>query len=213
MPQKRHRIDFSLLRRRQNTSSTSSSSLSATVPVLESPLSYHALASQNISEATLKQNKLNRAPVKPSMFFEDKEEYEDGTVPNLTTGDHKDGRTTRAAHKSSIDERPLIRTKSEFFDDAFNSRCPWVSPSARISQDSLVVIEIKMNINVRELLPLNILVLATDMISRSKIRILSSRASPREWRRSTRDLRRSWWLRFSRTHLFGSEIQHCQHTP
>ncbi|KAL5342443.1 Tautomerase/MIF superfamily [Aspergillus crustosus] len=150
MPQKRHRIDFSLLRRRQNTSSASSSDLSPTIPILESPISFHALASQNVSEATLKQTKLNRAPVMPSMFFDDKEEDDDGTVPNLTTGDHKDARTARAAHKSSVDERPLIRTKSQFFDNTFNARSPWISPSARVSQDSLVVIEIKMNINVKD---------------------------------------------------------------
>ncbi|KAL4788556.1 hypothetical protein BJX76DRAFT_344704 [Aspergillus varians] len=147
MPQKRHRIDFSLLRRRQNLSSTSSSSLSPTVPVLESPISFHALSSQHISEATLKQCKLNRAPVKPSMFFEDKEEDDDGSVPNLTSGDHKDGRTPRTAHKSSVEERPFAQPKSQFFEDSLRSRSPWVSSSAHIGQDSLVVIEIKLNIS------------------------------------------------------------------
>ncbi|KAL2853363.1 hypothetical protein BJY01DRAFT_259108 [Aspergillus pseudoustus] len=145
MPQKRHRIDFSMIRRRKSLSSTSSSDLSPTVPVLESPISFQALTSQSISEATLKQNKLNRTPVKPSMFFEEKEEDEDGTVPNLTSGDPKDGRSARAAHKSGADERLLSRTKSHFFEDSFSTRSPWITPSARMCQESLVVIEIKMN--------------------------------------------------------------------
>ncbi|KAL4915502.1 hypothetical protein BDW62DRAFT_212637 [Aspergillus aurantiobrunneus] len=147
MPQKRHRIDFSLLRRRQNLSSDASSDLSPTIPVLESPISFHALSSQNVPEATLKQNKLNRAPVKPSMFFEDKEEDDDGSAPNLTSGDHKDRISPRTAHKSSSEERPLTQPKSQFFEDSFGCRGPWASPSARVGQDSLVVVEIKLNIN------------------------------------------------------------------
>ncbi|KAL3467550.1 Tautomerase/MIF superfamily [Aspergillus heterothallicus] len=150
MPQKRHRIDFSIIRRRQNLSSTSSSDLSPNVPVLESPISFQALTSQSISEATLKQNKLNRTPVKPSMFFEEKEEDEDGTVPNLTGGDPKDGRSARAVHRGGADDRLLSRTKSQFFEDSFSTRNPWISPSARMSQESLVVIEIKMNTRVKD---------------------------------------------------------------
>lgn len=148
MPHKRHRIDFSLLRRRQHLTSESSSDLSPAVPVLESPISFHAMASHNGNEATLKQNRLNRAPVKPSMFFEDKEE-EDGSAPNLRSGDHKDGRAPRTAHHSSGEERPLAQPKNHFFDESFNARGPWGSPSARMSQDSYVVIEIKLNTSVR----------------------------------------------------------------
>ncbi|KAL2871814.1 MIF domain protein [Aspergillus lucknowensis] len=150
MSRRHHRIDFSLLRRRQNISSTSSSDFSPTVPVLESPISFHAFTSQSVSEATLKQSRLNRAPVKPSMFFEEKEEDDDGSVPNLNRGDLKDGRSARAAHKSSADERPLNRAKSQYFEDAYNTRSPWISPRARISQESLVVVEIQTNITVKD---------------------------------------------------------------
>lgn len=148
MPQKRHRIDFTLLRRRQNLSSTSSSDLSPVVPVLESPITFHAIASQSVSEATLKQSKINRAQVKPSMFFEDREEDDDGSVPNLTSVDRKDVRSPRAAHRSSDEDRPLTQPKSQFFENSFSTRSPWESPSARINQDSFVVIEIKLNIGV-----------------------------------------------------------------
>ncbi|KAL4934543.1 MIF domain protein [Aspergillus undulatus] len=148
MPQKRHRIDFSLLRRRQRFSSASSSSLSPTVPVLESPLTFHALAAQEISEATLKQNRLNRAPSKPLITFEDRED-DDGPIPNLTTGDHKEGRSPHTAHKSS-EGTPLAQPKSQFYEESFSSRAPWLSPGARIGQDSFVVIEIKTNTNVKD---------------------------------------------------------------
>jgi hypothetical protein len=148
MPQKHHRIDFTLLRRRRNLSSTSSSDLSPTVPVLESPITFHAIASQSVSEATLKQSGLNRAPVKPSMFFEDREEDDDGSAPNLTSVDHKDVRSPRAVRRSSDEDRPLTHPKSQFFDNSFSSRSPWASPSARINQDSFVVIEIKLNTGV-----------------------------------------------------------------
>ncbi|KAI9368753.1 hypothetical protein BJX61DRAFT_536999 [Aspergillus egyptiacus] len=147
MPQRRRRIDFSLIRRRQTISTGSSSSLSPTVPVLESPVSFHALASQmNVSEATLKQtNRLNRAPVKPSMFFEDKEDDDDGPIPRLTRGNPKAVRTARVERKSSGEETPLTHIKSPFFEDSFDTRTPWMPPSARISQNSVVVIEIKVN--------------------------------------------------------------------
>ncbi|KAL3480347.1 hypothetical protein BJX99DRAFT_27841 [Aspergillus californicus] len=151
MPQRRHRIDFTLLRRRQTISSTSSSSLSPTVPVLASPMSFHALASEmGVSEATLKQNsRLNRAPVKPSMFFEEKEDDE-GSAPNLARGDAKGSRSPHAAQKSSVEERPLTQTRSPFFEDAFGTRAPWMSPSTRITQESLVVIEIKFNMAIKD---------------------------------------------------------------
>ncbi|KAL4944424.1 hypothetical protein BDV06DRAFT_220269 [Aspergillus oleicola] len=151
MPQKRHRIDFSLLRRRQRFSSGSSSSLSPTVPVLESPLTFHALAAQEISEATLKKNRFNRIPGKPSMTFENQEDDdEDGSIPNLTSGDLKDGRSPRTAHKSSAEERPLTRPKSQFFEESFNSRTPWLTTGTRVGQDSFVVIEIKTNTSVKD---------------------------------------------------------------
>ncbi|KAL4795696.1 Tautomerase/MIF superfamily [Aspergillus venezuelensis] len=150
MPQKRHRIDFSLLRRRQRFSSASSSSLSPTVPVLESPLTFHALAAQEISEATLKQNRFNRLPGKPSMTFENQEDDDDGSIPNLTSGDLKDGRSPRTAHKSSAEERPLTQPKSQFYEESFSSRSPWLTTGTRVGQDSFVVIEIKTNINVKD---------------------------------------------------------------
>ncbi|RDW90238.1 MIF domain protein [Aspergillus mulundensis] len=148
MPQRRRRIDLSLLRRRQILSSASSSELSPDVPVLQSPMSFHAMASQQVPEATLKQsNKLNRAPVKPSMFFDDKEEEEDGPVSKTIIDDDKDGSAPRTAHKVIGEECP---PKSHFLEESFNTRLPWASPIARIGQDSYIVIEVKVNTCVKD---------------------------------------------------------------
>lgn len=145
MPQRRHRIDFSLLRRRQNFSSASSSDLSPGIPVLQSPMSFHAMASPEVPEATLKRNKLDRAPVKPSMFFEDMDEEDDGPVTKSTAHDHKDVPAPRTAQKVISGESP---PKTQFFEDSFNSRVSFVPPVARIGQDSLVVIEVLVNVSV-----------------------------------------------------------------
>ncbi|KAL4752461.1 hypothetical protein BDW72DRAFT_202315 [Aspergillus terricola var. indicus] len=144
MPQRRHRIDFSLLRRRQNFSSASSSDLSPGIPVLQSPMSFHAMASPEVPEATLKRNKLDRAPVKPSMFFEDMDEEDDGPVTKSTAHDHKDVPAPRTAQKVISGESP---PKTQFFEDSFNSRVSFVPPVARIGQDSLVVIEVLVNVS------------------------------------------------------------------
>ncbi|KAL4994574.1 hypothetical protein BDV10DRAFT_197437 [Aspergillus recurvatus] len=143
MPQRRHRIDFSLLRRRQNFSSTSSSDFSPGIPVLQSPMSFHAMASPEVPEATLKRSKLDRAPVKPSMFFEDMDE-DDGPVTKSTAHDHKDVSAPRTAQKTISGEGP---PKTQFFEDSFNARAPFVPPVARIGQDSLVVIEVLVNVS------------------------------------------------------------------
>ncbi|KAL4909936.1 Tautomerase/MIF superfamily [Aspergillus multicolor] len=143
MPQRRRRIDLSLLRRRQILSSASSSELSPEIPVLQSPISFHAMALQQVSEATLKQsNKLNRAPVKPSMFFDDKEEDDDGTVPKTVIDNNKDVATPQTPQKAVGEESS---PKNQYLEGSFNTRLPWASPIARIGQDSYIVIEVKLN--------------------------------------------------------------------
>ncbi|RAL05468.1 MIF domain protein [Aspergillus ibericus CBS 121593] len=140
----RHRIDFSLRRRRNNPSLTSSGSLSPTVPVLQSPVTFQAFATVNVSETTIKQkNKLERTPVKPSMFLEEKDD-DDTPVPALAGRAPVDVKSAQVERKS-VEERPTTRTKSQYFEDAFSTRGPLSSPRSQISQDSVVVVEIKMN--------------------------------------------------------------------
>ncbi|PWY95334.1 MIF domain protein [Aspergillus sclerotioniger CBS 115572] len=150
MTSRRHRIDFSLRRRRNNPSLTSSGSASPTVPVLQSPVTFQAFASVNVSETTLKQkNKLERAPVRPSMFLEEKDDDETST-PALAGGAPVDIRPAHVERKS-VEEKPMTQTRSQYFEDAFSTRGPLTSPRSQISQDSVVVVEIKINTKVKEL--------------------------------------------------------------
>lgn len=137
-------MDLSFLRRRHNYSTTSSTSLSPTVPVLQSPAMFQALTSKTVPEETLKQkNKLERAAIKPSMFFEDKEE-DDTVAPDLKHGVSPGAQSVHVAHRSADDEQSP-QTKTRCFDELFNTRGPLISPRTRISNDSVVVIEIKTN--------------------------------------------------------------------
>ncbi|RAH60260.1 hypothetical protein BO85DRAFT_457130 [Aspergillus piperis CBS 112811] len=144
MTARRHRIDFSLRRRRNDLSNTSSGSISPPVPVLQSPVTFQAFASVDVSEATLKQkNKLERPPVRPSMFLEEKDDDE-APLSALTGGAPLDVKPAHVERKS-VEERPMTRTKSQYFEDAFSTRGPLTSPRTQISQDSVVVVEIKVN--------------------------------------------------------------------
>ncbi|KKK12243.1 hypothetical protein ARAM_004859 [Aspergillus rambellii] len=70
--------------------------------------------------------------------------------PELTRSALKGGRSVRVARRSTSDEEPLTRTKSQYFEDVFNTRGPRLSPTTRISQDSLVMIEIKVNVKIKD---------------------------------------------------------------
>ncbi|KAL3251338.1 hypothetical protein ABHI18_010688 [Aspergillus niger] len=149
MTARRHRIDFSLRRRRIDLSNTSSGSISPPVPILQSPVTFQAFASVSVSEATLKQkNKLERDPVRPSMFLEEKDDDE---APNsaLTGVAPLDVKPVHIERKS-VEEKPMTRTKSQYFEDAFSTRGPLTSPRTQISQDSVVVVEIKINTKIKE---------------------------------------------------------------
>ncbi|EAW07197.1 MIF domain protein [Aspergillus clavatus NRRL 1] len=138
------RMDLSFLRRRHNFSPTSSASLSPTVPVLQSPAMFQALTTKTVPEETLKQkNKLERAAIKPSMFFEEKED-DDTATTGPKRGGSADAPSVQVAHKS-VKEEPSPQAKNHYFEDVFSSRGPLISPRTRISNDSIVVIEVKTN--------------------------------------------------------------------
>ncbi|PYH87726.1 MIF domain protein [Aspergillus ellipticus CBS 707.79] len=149
MTPRRHRINLTLLRRRHDLSNTSSSgSLSPNVPVLQSPVTFQAFAAVNVSEATLKQkNRLERAPVRPSMFLEERDDDE-APISTLTSGAPVDVKSNRVEHKS-VEDKPISQTRTHYFEDVFGTRGPANSPRTQISQDSVVVVEIKINTKVR----------------------------------------------------------------
>ncbi|KAF9885536.1 hypothetical protein FE257_012864 [Aspergillus nanangensis] len=145
----RKKIDFSLLRGHNNLSSTSSTSLSPTIPVLESPLTYLSLTNPaTVSEAAMTQkSQMDKGPARPSVFIEEKDE-DDDTTPDLMRGLTPGVKSSRVSHRSMEDQLPH-QAKIQYFEGAFNTRPPQ-SPRDRINQLSAIVVELKVNIMVHD---------------------------------------------------------------
>ena len=82
------------------------------------------------------------------MFLEEKDDDE-APISALTGGAPLDVKPAHVERKS-VEEKPMTRTKSQYFEDAFSTRGPLTSPRTQISQDSVVVVEIKVNTKVRD---------------------------------------------------------------
>ncbi|RAK78454.1 MIF domain protein [Aspergillus fijiensis CBS 313.89] len=146
MTPRRRRFEFSF-RKRHSGPSTSSSSISPTVPVLQSPMAFQALGARTISEATLKQkNKLDRAPVRPSMFLEEKDDDEHAMYP-IKPGVPADVKPTHLERKS-IEGESVLRPKSQYFEEMFNIRGLVTSPRTQITHEAVTVVEVKINTRV-----------------------------------------------------------------
>ncbi|RAL16929.1 MIF domain protein [Aspergillus homomorphus CBS 101889] len=144
----RRRFEFSF-RKRYTGPSTSSSSISPTVPVLQSPMAFQALGSRTISEATLKQkNKLDRAPVRPSMFLEEKDDDENQIYP-LKPGAPAEVKPTHLERKS-MENESVLRPRTQHFEDLFTTRGPLSSPRSQVSHDSVIVVEVKINTRIKD---------------------------------------------------------------
>ena len=142
------KLDLSLLRRRHDPSATSSASLSPTVPSLESPVSFQALAARAVSDTTMVQrNKLNRPPARPSMFIEETDD-DDSMAPKSNHGAPADPKSVDVIRKS-VEEEPMRRAKSQCFDDFFSTRGRELSLRDRLSQKSVIVAELKLSKTVR----------------------------------------------------------------
>ncbi|KAE8144424.1 hypothetical protein BDV25DRAFT_171552 [Aspergillus avenaceus] len=141
---RRRKLDLSLLQRRHSSSAVSSTSLSPTIPTLESPVTFHALTSRTISEATMSQrNKLEKMPARPSMFIEETDE--DCSMAPVLTRCVAPGPASIDALSNTVEEDPAVRTKTQYFEDVFNTRGPELSPRAQVNQESVIVAELKLN--------------------------------------------------------------------
>lgn len=136
------RLDFSRMKKHSNSDTSSTSA--PTVPVLESPVAFSV---QNISSGpTSKQmSRLERAPVRPSVFMENIEDEEmEAPAVDGPPSDSKSGPTTTGGEDESI-----TRAKTRYFEDVFRIRSPLSSPKSRTSQESIIVIEVKLRPRVR----------------------------------------------------------------
>ncbi|KAB8238421.1 hypothetical protein ETB97_010137 [Aspergillus alliaceus] len=137
-----HKLDLSLLRRRHNPSAASSTSLSPTVPILESPVTFRAMSAGAFSEATMAQrSKLDKLPPRPPMFMEETDE-DDSVAPNLTRRSSPDPASLEVVRKS-VGEEPMRQTKLQYYEDTFGTRRR--DPRDRVALDSVIVAEIKIS--------------------------------------------------------------------
>lgn len=109
---------------------------------------FHAMMPGTVSEVTLKQkSSLERNSIIPSVFIDEAEE-EESTVPEMKSRPSTDTKPPRLVNKS-FEEEPASRLKTRYFEDAFSTRGPMVSPRTRINQESIVVVDIRCNTRVR----------------------------------------------------------------
>lgn len=142
----RKKIDFSLLRR-HNSLSTSLSELPPTVPTLESPLTFHAMTKYDrVTDAPLKRDKMGLDPATPAMFVEGGDVH--AITSDFATNFAADPSSSSLTHKE-IEREPPYRSKSQYFDNAFNLRGSSLSPRTRLSETSLVVVELRVSTKVQ----------------------------------------------------------------
>ena len=147
MSSKHHRLGLNRFKRYHNTSD-SSSYLDPIIPVLESPVMFHAMMPGTVSEVTLKQkSSLERNSIIPSVFIDEAEE-EESTVPEMKSRPSTETKPPHLVNKS-FEKEPASRLKTRYFEDAFSARGPMASPRTRINQESIVVVDIKCNTRVR----------------------------------------------------------------
>lgn len=139
-------------RRHHTYSPTSSTSLSPTDPVLEAPITFQALAARIVPDVSLRKKKKERKGlVMPPMFSEERDDDEDTPPPKLVKVCSADVKAENAGRKIG-EEAQACKSKTQYFDDIFNSRGPQHTPTTLVTHESIVVIEIKINTKVRFLL-------------------------------------------------------------
>ncbi|PLB44615.1 hypothetical protein P170DRAFT_367654 [Aspergillus steynii IBT 23096] len=144
MAQRLRKLDFSRMKKRNhsNTSSTSS----PTVPVLESPAVFSL---QNISPGSPGQQKtrLDRSPARPSVFVENIDDDDDMDAPAVhgPPSDSKLGPVNADGEDDS-----MTRAKTRYFEEIFSIRSPLASPKTRTNQESIIVVEVKLRTRVKD---------------------------------------------------------------
>lgn len=148
-------MSFSRFRRHQHQafSPTSSASLSPTGPMLESPITLQALASRLVPEVSMRRKKKqDRTAAMSSMFPEEKDD-DDVPASNVVRVSSAEDKTENAG-QTNTEAGQGNGTRTQYYDDIFNSRGPLNSPRTMAIHDSIVVAEIKTNARVCGFLPL-----------------------------------------------------------
>lgn len=141
MAQRLRKLDFSRMRKRSHSNTSSSSS--PTVPVLESPAVFSV---QSISSESPGKQKayLDRVPVRPSVFVENI--ADDGMNVPAVHGPPSDSKPGPAT--ADAEDEPVIRAKTRYFEEFFSLRSPLASSKNRINQESIIVVDVKIRTRV-----------------------------------------------------------------
>ncbi|KAH8433538.1 MIF domain protein [Aspergillus melleus] len=143
MAQRLRKLDFSRMKKR-NHSSTSSAS-SPTVPVLETPAAF-SVQSINPGPAGKQKAFFGKPPVRPSVFVEN---IEDGGMDvSVVPGRSLDGKTGLA--NTDGEEESISRAKTRYFEEFFGTGNPLASPKPRTIQEDIIVVEIKLRTRVKD---------------------------------------------------------------
>lgn len=134
--------------KRRKDLSDSSASLSPTGLTLESPSTFQVSAVKPaLSEATMKQkDKQDAVLAMPSMFQEEKE-ADEKILTDLTRGAPADPANVYLAPKT-IDEDETNKNKNHYLEETFAIRAPHNTPKTRVGQESIVVVDIRINARV-----------------------------------------------------------------
>lgn len=142
----RKKIDFSLLSRHAS-SSTSSTDLPPMVPTLESPITFHAMTRyDHVNDSTPKKNRMELGSTRPAMFV--KAEDDDTLISDGTKSFSADSSFSPLTRRD-IEREPPYRSKSQYFENAFSLPGSYLSPRTRLSEASLVVVELRLSTKVQ----------------------------------------------------------------
>lgn len=104
------------------------------------------LAIKALQDTNVQEPKLEKLAAAPTLFGEDSEN--DENVAPAVRYAPTEAKTIYVAQKS-VEDSPLTKTKTLYYEDAFTARGSHNSPKDRVAQDSLVVAELKTNFRVR----------------------------------------------------------------
>ena len=140
-------MSFRRFRRQEAFSPTSSASHSPTTPVIDSPITLHALASRMVPDVSLRRKRKQKRPAAMPSIFLDEHEDEDIAVPNVVRVLSAEAKKENAG-RDRAEEAQGCKSKTDYYTDIFDPRGPQNPSRSVITHESIVVVEVKTNIGV-----------------------------------------------------------------
>lgn len=144
-------MKMDLFSRRRKDISGSSTSLSPTVPTLEAPSVFQVSPTRSATaDATIRaKTKPECVLAMPSIFQDDNDDTDEDNMTNdVTRGAPSRPSSVYVEHRSA-DEGEVNQPQTQHYEESFATRAVDNVPKTRVNQDSIVVVEIKINAKVR----------------------------------------------------------------